>query len=459
MFYVLSRFRFGIKDHYEDILIKENLKMVIREFHESALPDLVERKTLFDFSLLHSAINKVITIIGPRRAGKTYFLFQIMKALTKKKLHITDILYINFEDERILSMRGQELQYILDAYFELYEKKTHPFIFLDEVQNINGWDRFVRRLNDRGFTLIITGSNSHMLGREIATSLRGRTLTYEIFPFSFKEFLKAKRIKPEKDLLYGKMRHRIRTLYEDYFFSGGYPEIALIQDKSVKGHILQEYFNTIFYKDLVDRYGIKNTELLKQWLNMLLLNLSSLISFSKIEKDFKSRGMKLSRSTLSAYAGYVEDTFFGFFVEMYSESVRKRQVNPKKFYLIDPGMHNYLTFKFTENRGRLLENLVFLELRRKGIPIFYYKTSRGYEVDFLIKDKGQLALIQVCHDLAHIDTFSREKKALISGLKELKINTGTIINDSEKRVEQCGNYRLNIVPIWEWLLNSLSQIL
>ena len=292
-----------------------------------------------------------------------------------------------------------------------------------------------------------------MLSREIATSLRGRTLTYEIFPFSFKEFLEAKRIKPVKDLLYGKMRHRIKTLYEDYFYSGGYPEIALIQDESVKGRILQEYFNTIFYKDLVDRYRIKNTDLLKQWLNTLLLNLSSLISFSKTENDFKSRGMKLSRATLSAYAGYVEDTFFGFFVEMYSESARKRQVNPKKFYLIDPGMHNFLTFKFAENRGRLLENLVFLELRRRGIPIFYYKTARGYEVDFLIKDRDQWNLIQVCHDLAHIDTYSREKRALISGLKELKINAGTIINDAEKRVEKFEDYSLNIVPIWEWLLN------
>jgi hypothetical protein len=434
-------------------MIKENLKMVIREFHESAIPDLIERKTLFDVSILHSPINKVVTIIGPRRAGKTYFLFQIMKALIRKSFHLTDILYINFEDERILPMKGEELQYILDAYFELYEKKNKPFIFLDEVQNIDGWDRFVRRLNDRGFTLLITGSNSQMLSREIATSLRGRTLTYEIFPFSFKEFLEAKRIKPEKNLLYGKMRHRIKTLYEDYFYSGGYPEIALIQDKSVKGRILQEYFNTIFYKDLVDRYRIKNTDLLKQWLNTLLLNLSSLISFSKIENDFKSRGMKLSRATLSAYAGYVEDTFFGFFVEMYSESARKRQVNPKKFYLIDPGMHNYLTFKFAENRGRLLENLVFLELRRRAIPVFYYKTSRGYEVDFLIKDRDQWGLIQVCHDLAHIDTYSREKRALISGLKELKINAGTIINDAEKRVEKFEDYSLNIVPIWEWLLN------
>ena len=435
-------------------MLKENLKIVIKEFHESSLPELVERKELFDFSILHSPINKVITIIGPRRAGKTYFLYQIIKKLIEKKNHMTDILYLNFEDERILPMGGRDLQNILDAYFELYEKKTNPILFFDEIQNITGWDRFVRRLNDKGFTIFITGSNSRMLGREIATALRGRTLVYEIFPFSFKEFLTAKGIKLEKNLLYGTLRHRARSLYEAYFFSGGYPEIALIEDEPTKARILQDYFNTIFYKDLVERYRIKNTELLKQWLNTLIVNLSSLISFSKIENDFKSRGMRLSRATLSAFAGYIEDTFFGFFVEMYSESARKRQVNPKKFYLIDVGLHNYLTFKFSENKGRLLENLVFIELRRKGLPIFYYKTGRGHEVDFLFKVKDIWNMIQVCYDLTQIDTFTREKKALVSGLNDFGVDTGIIITANEKRVEQTGKYSLNIVPIWEWLLLS-----
>ena len=433
-------------------MLKDNLKRIIREFHENPLPDLIERDTVFDFAILNTQVKKVITIIGPRRAGKTYFLFQVMKTLLNTKFQLNDMLYINFEDERILPMKGSELQNILDAYFELYENKTQPILFLDEVQNISGWERFVRRLNDRRFAVFITGSNSKLLSRDIATALRGRTLTYEIFPFSFKEFLKLNGIKLDRTTLYGKKGPRIKSLYEDYIFSGGYPEITLVQDKTIKARILQDYFNTIFYKDLVERYRIKNTELLKQWLNTLLFNISSQVSFSKVENDFKSRGMKLSRATLSAYARYVEDAFFGFFVEMYSESARKRQVNPKKFYLIDPGIHNYLTFKFSEQKGRLLENLVFLELKRRGLPIFYYKSNRGYEVDFLIKDNGQKQLIQVCHDLTAIDTFSREKRALMAGLKELKLTAGTIINDSQKKEESNGNYRLNIIPIWEWLL-------
>lgn len=432
-------------------MIKDKLKVVIKEFHESPLPDLVERDLSLDFSILDSPINKVITIIGPRRAGKTYFLFQIIKKLLALNRQIADMLYINFEDERIQPMEGKNLQSILEAYFELYAK-TDPFIFLDEVQNIPDWERFVRRLSDQGYRVFITGSNSQMLGREIATALRGRTLTYEIFPFSFKEFLVSKEIQPDQHVVFGKLRHRARSLYDDYFFSGGYPEIALIEDQKIKGRILQDYFNTIFYKDIVDRYRVKNSELLRQFLNTLIMNLASPISFAKIENDFKSRGMKLSRATLSTFGRYIEDTFFGFFVEMYSESIRKRQVNPKKFYLVDLGMHNYLTIKFSENKGRLLENLVFLELRRRGIPVFYYKTVNGLEVDFLINTDGRWDMIQTCYDLSQIDTFAREKKALAAGLKELGHDQGTILTDHEKRIEQIGNFTLNIVPVWEWLL-------
>ena len=432
--------------------MREKLKIIIKEFHESSLPHLIERHEIFDLSILSSSVNKVITIVGPRRAGKTFFLFQIIKKLLRQGADLEDIIYINFEDERILPMRADNLQLILDAYFELYEKRESPCIFLDEIQNISGWEKFVRRLNDRGFTIFVTGSNSRMLSREIATSLRGRTLTYELFPLSFVEFLKAKGIKLEKNAAYGKKRHQITRLYDEYFHCGGYPEITFVGDESAKGRIVQDYFNAVFYRDLVEPYRVKNTELLRQWLNTLISNVSSLISFTKIENDFRSRGMKLSRATLSTFAGYVEDIFFGFFVEMYSASTRKRQVNPKKFYVIDLAIHNYLTFGFSENRGRLLENLVFLALRRRGHPVFYYKTAQGYEVDLLVKDKGKGELIQVCHDLNRIDTFSREKKALVSGLQELGLTTGTIVTDHEKRVEKVGEFTLNIVPAWEWLL-------
>jgi predicted AAA+ superfamily ATPase len=293
-----------------------------------------------------------------------------------------------------------------------------------------------------------------MLGREIATALRGRTLTYEVFPFSFQEFLDSKNIKFETKTLFSKSRHHIRKLFENYLFSGGYPEIAAVEDKLTQTRILQDYFNTIFYRDLVERYKIKNRDLMRLWLSTLMANVSSMISLSKVESDFKSRGMKLSRASLSTYAGYVEDVYFGFFVSLFTESVRKRQVNPKKFYLIDQGLHNLLTLKFQENKGRLLENLVFLELRRKGKYVSYFKSKskRGYEIDFLVDEQGKKKIIQVCHDLSHIDTFNRERRAIQEGIKELGLDSGLILTTDEHRQEKIGSHTINIMPVWEWLL-------
>ncbi|MCK4819116.1 ATP-binding protein [bacterium] len=435
------------------MMLKESFKVIIKEFHESALPDLISRHLEVNLSILGSPVKKVITIIGARRAGKTTFLFQLMKELMAAGTDKTNIIYVNFEDERILPLRAEELHLILDAYFELYEKSEHPFIFLDEVQNIEGWDKFVRRLNDQGFNIFITGSNSRMLGREIATSLRGRTLTYEIFPFSFSEYLDAKNIIFEKEAVYGKRRYQIRQQFDTYFFSGGYPEITLIEEKSMQGKIIQDYFDAVFYRDLIDRYKIRNSELMRMWLTTLMANVSSLISYSKIENDFRSRGIKLSRATLSTFAGYVEDILFGFFVPIYSESERKRQINPKKFYLIDHGLHNYLTLRFSENKGRLLENLVFLELRRKGKQVCYYRSKGGYEVDFLLDENGEKKLIQVCHDISRIETFNREKRAVLAGIKELGLKSGLILTFDEKRYEEIGGHLFEIIPVWEWLLS------
>ena len=433
-------------------MLKDKLKVIVKEFHETGLPELVRRNLKIDFSTIHSSVKKVITVIGPRRAGKTFFMFQIMKELIEKGADITDIIYVNFEDERILPMRSSDLQLILDAYFELYEGKSRPIVFFDEIQNLDNWDKFVRRLNDQGLKVFLTGSNSRMLAREIATSLRGRTITYELFPFSFSEFVAAKGLSYDKDHVYGKARHQVRQQFDAYLFSGGYPEITFLEDKSTRGKILQDYFNTIFYRDPVDRYKIKNSELLRQWLNTLMANVSSLISFKKIENDYKSRGMRLSRATLSTFARYVEDIYFGFFVEMYSESERKRHVNPRKFYLIDQGLHNYLTLTFSQNMGRILENLVFLELRRKGFQVTYYKSKSGYEVDFLSDKSGKKMLIQVCFDLGHIETFNREKRAILAGIRELELKSGLILTLHEKREEKIENCSLQIMPVWEWLL-------
>ena len=435
-------------------MLKDKLKVVIKEFHETPLPSLFVRYLKIDNEAFETQVAKVITITGPRRTGKTFYMYQIMKNLINRAVDITDIIYINFEDERILPLSAMELQLILDSYFELYPEKDSPYLFLDEIQNIDGWEKFVRRLSDNKYKVFVTGSNSKLLSREIATALRGRTITYELFPFSFVEFLSAKGITIDNSVIYGKKRYKVRQLFEDYMFSGGYPEIVLLENSGLRGRILQDYFNAIFYRDLVERYRIKNTELLRQWMNMLMSNISSLISYRKFENDFKSRGMRISGSTLIQFAGYLTDIYFGFMVEMHADSVRKRQVNPKKFYLIDQGMHNFLTLGFSENRGKILENMVFLELRRENNEIYYYKTNGGNEIDFLVKNNHERQFIQVCHQMANIVTADREKKALLDGMKELNLKTGLILTLDEKQEIKRQDNLLQIKPVWEWMLEK-----
>lgn len=437
-------------------MLKDKLKIILREFHQTSIPNLVPRRQKIDYDILDSPVNKIFTIIGPRRAGKTCFLFQVIGRLLESGAQKEDVVYINFEDERIMPLQSQDFQVILDAYFELYGSHKKPFIFFDEVQNVDGWQRFVRRLNDQGFPVFVTGSNSRMLSRDIASELRGRTLTYEIFPFSFSEIIRAKGMVFEESMIYGNSRHQLIRLYEDYLKTGGYPEMAFIDSDRTRGLVFQDYFNTIFYRDMVERYQIKNTDLLRQWLNTLMSNISSLISFNKVENDFKSRGMKLSRATLSTFAGYIEDIYFGFFVEIFASSVRKRQINPRKFYLIDPGIHNYLTLKHSENRGRLLENIVFLHLKRQGLSVNYYKTANGHEIDFLIPGTDKPEIIQVCCDLSHIDIYHREKRALTEGMKELNQPRGLLLTWDEKREETVKQGKIEVMPVWEWLVRVES---
>ncbi len=434
--------------------LKEKIKIIIKEFHEASLPELVERELEIDYDFFNARVNKIITVVGPRRAGKTFFSFQMMKRLLSGNGKITDILHINFEDERILPLRAEDLGIILEAYFELYDRERKPFLFFDEIQNIENWDKFVRRLNEQGYRIFITGSNSKFLSRDIATSLRGRTLTYELLPFSFSEILTAAGVFWTADDIYGKKRFRLKAEFDSYFESGGYPEIVFMQEDSMRVRMLQDYFNAIMFRDLVERYGIKNHELLRQWLHTLLSNISSMVSLSKVEKDYKSRGIKLSKTTLSEFTGYCEEIYFGFMLNICAESERRRQVNPKKFYIIDHGMHNYLNLQLSKNRGRVLENMVFLELRRRGYSLCYYKTKAGYEIDFLTERGEEKNLIQVCLNMDRIETYDREKRALVSGMRELGLRRGLIITGDAKREERADELRIEIIPAWEWFLSD-----
>jgi len=435
-------------------MLKEKIKIILGELPDTLPSDLIQREPALSPSLLQGRVNKAVTVVGPRRAGKTWYMYQLMLLLIEQGRTLNDFLYINFEDERLQPLTSDNFQLILDAWFELHGPENKPLIFFDEIQNISGWDKFVRRLIDQGYRVCLTGSNSKLLSSEIATALRGRTLVTEIFPFSFKEFIQVKGITLSAGLLYSKERHQLTALFDQYLYSGGYPEIVLTDDPKIQSNIAQDYFNTVFYRDLVERYHITNTELLRHWMHLLLANISSLISYRKAENDFKSRGMRVSSSTLAKFASYLEEAFFGTFLEIHAESVRKRQTNPKKFYLVDQGLHNFLTLSFSANKGRLLENIVFLELRRKGIQTHYYKTKTDQEIDFLAMPEGKQQLIQVCYTMRHMETAEREQRALLKGMDELDHQKGLILTADQKEVLEIHGKQIHLCPVYEWLLGT-----
>lgn len=431
----------------------EKIKYLLQTWLEKEIPKIYERE--FDYSLIET--QKIITFVGVRRSGKTTFLFQIMKYLLEKKIKRENLIYTNFEDDRLYPLDGTELNNILPTIDEIinYDKSKKLYLFLDEIQNIENWSKWVRRIMDTkpNIKIFITGSSSKLLSKEIATELSGRTISIEIFPFSFKEYLECKQIKIEKNIRYSKNKPMILKEFNNYLLSGGFPEI--IFDQKNKNAILQSYFDSIFYKDLVQRYNIKSINMFEDFLKLLISNTSSIISLSKLENTLKSIGHKSSKSTLSEYLTYVNETYFMFPIQVFSYKIKDRMIYPKKIYSIDNGLINSISIKFSNNYGPLFENIVFLELRRRKKELFYYLTKNGLEVDFLIKENLKFSkIIQVSMTVKDEETKKREIKSLINAMEETKLKKGTIITLDEKETIKLENKEIEIIPIYEFLLNQ-----
>lgn len=418
---------------------KELFKYVIKEFHETELPRLNER------DLVIPKTKKVVTLVGTRRSGKTFYFYQLMKAVMKNTPK-DRILYINFEDDRILPLDVKELDNVLEAYYELYpeNKEEEIYVFFDELQNISGWELYIRRIYDKETVrLFITGSNSKLLSREIATSLRGRTLTFNLFPLSFKELLKFKEIKAEKDIAYSKERFKIKKLLVDYLNLGGFPEVVL-EKNYLEQKILNNYFEIMIYKDIVERFSIRNVVLLKTLAKFLLTNTSKLFSVNSYYKSLKET-TSVGKETLFEYMSYLEETNFVFFVPLFSYSLKQQQANPKKVFCIDNGLRNAVSFKFSKDEGRLAENLVFLELKRREEEIYYWK-NKG-EVDFVIKSKDQsLIAINVSYS---DEIYEREAKSLLEFKKKFRNIKNLVVLTKDTQKKEGG---ITFIPLWKWLL-------
>jgi uncharacterized protein len=368
------------------------------------------------------AKNIIKVAIGMRRSGKTYFLFQTIRQLLSENVPLDQILYINFEDDRILPINHKEMGRLIDTWYALNpDNHNHCcYLFLDEVQNIDKWHLVLRRIQDtKNIQIYVTGSSAKLLSKEIATSLRGRSLSIEILPYNYLEYLTAHNLNPPSKPFGQKMLDHQRSYLLDYFHIGGFPGIQSMPSNE-QLDTLQNYVETVIFRDIIERHQISNIALMKYFINFLLKNISAPFSINKFYNDIKSQGYKVGKDTLYSYLNYLEDAFLVFAVPIFSESLRHTQTTPKKIYAIDNGLSVANTFNLSENLGKLFENQVYLDLRRQGKKIFYYQTSDGYEIDFITQDNANKhEILQIVWNANDPATFDRENRALNQAKKEL----------------------------------------
>lgn len=391
-----------------------------------------------------SKTGQIISIIGARRSGKSTLMFQFIKDLIDKGLASQNTLYVNLEDPRFFGELSLKLlQDIYEVYLEYLKPEKKPYIFLDEIQNISGWEKFARFLQEKEARVFVSGSTSKLLSSELGTVLTGRHLPLVVYPLSFREFLYFKKvvIKDKLDLIHKKIE--IKRLLREYLEFGGFPKVVLSKDKR---EILVRYFEDIIARDIVERYKVKKVGELKVLAKYYLTNISSLISFGRIKKF-----LKLPLHTTERFSYYLSYPYLIFFVKKFAYSLKEQQVNPRKVFSIDVGLRNAISFKFSPDLGRIYENVVFLEFLRKEKEIYYWKNKR--ECDFLIKEGRIKKLFQVCFDFTRPDIKEREIDGLLETMKKFKLKEGVIITQDFEGEEKINGRKVKFFPLWKWLLD------
>ena len=429
--------------------MKDKIKRIILEWQEKKHDSVFERKYTCNYS------EEINTIIGLRRSGKTYFIFSQIKQLIKKDVHPSLILYINFDDERLAEIQSEHLNLIIDAYFELYPENIDKivYIFFDEIQNIEKWHLFIKRLYEqKRFKITITGSSSKLLAKEIATELRGRTLSKFFYPLTFREFLIFKKFELNNNIEFTKKKFQLIKYVDEFLNYGGFPRICLTQYVNTKKELLKDYLDMIIYKDVVERYEVRNTHLLKIIIQYLLSNCASEFSINSFINKFKNE-YKLNKETVFNYFSYLEDVGFIHYLPRFSYKMHQRYL-VKKVYIADNGFAQLFVFRGMEIAGRLLENLVFTELIKNYQQIFYFKDAKNYECDFIISENQTVTqAIQVTHTISFKNR-DREIRGLIAALKKFNITKGMILTttDEHQQLNERG-YEIEIIPLWKYLLN------
>jgi uncharacterized protein len=419
---------------------------IIKDFQKRRYRDIVQRDIHYPLDI---PLDRAVVLSGPRRSGKTYLMYLGIKELLARKEDKNSILYVNFEDSRLVGAVSQDLNTLLEVFFEIYpDRNEKTWVFLDEIQVIPDWERFVRTLVDmENVNVFVTGSSSRLMSKEIATSMRGRSLTYNVYPFSFAEVLKAGKLEYEEYLSSAQMGEIIQKL-EDYVRYGGFPETVRYREEWDR--ILSEILDVTIFRDIVERYDVKNIKMLKLFLNAIFN--SKEFSIHKFYNFLKSQGHKVSKNTLYTYFGYFEDSFIVFPLKRFSYSYKNIESSISKIYLVDNGL---LSLQGIQDYGRLIENIVFIELKRRSKgDLFYYKSTSGREIDFIIKEGKKVSeLIQVCYTLDNFVTKEREVKALLQGSEELRCDNLLIITWDYEAVEIVSGKNVRYVSLCKWLLD------
>ncbi|MCD6455819.1 MAG: ATP-binding protein [Methanophagales archaeon] len=430
---------------------REVIARYILDFQERKLPELISRE--LKISITKDAI---VSIIGPRRAGKTFYFYQLMSNINEKDKN--RILYLDFEYPELAGITFKEIKEIVNMHRELFGNEPE-YLFFDEIQNIENWEKPIRSLYElKRFYIFITGSSSRLLSKEIATALRGRTISYTLFPFSFREYLKAGGFE-----VHGKYRSSyeesmIKHFIREYTRSGGLPQVVLNKDEEFRKRFFNEYLDLVVYRDIIERYGVKNLHIVKVMREFLISSFAKEFSIHRFYNTLKSQSIKVSKKTLYNYFAYFEDALFVYPIHKFSYSIKEVQLSVPKVYITDTGLLTR-TMGFSGNVGRLMENVVAIELLRRksyfapSTEIYYYKSSEGKEVDFVVKQGLETKqLIQVCYDIADLDTRERELKSLVKASKELKSEDLSVITWDYEAEEEYKGKRIKFTPLWKWLL-------
>ncbi|MBO4574243.1 MAG: ATP-binding protein [Bacteroidales bacterium] len=423
---------------------KQVIKTIIGEKQQEIKEvKLLQRGEIFDY---HSRY----VLTGIRRAGKSYTLYQdMLNKMSSGVAQVEDFLYIHFEDERIASIEAPELGLILDAYWEMYDQK-HPYIYLDEIQNIIGWEKFARRLAESKHHVMITGSNAKMLSKEITTTLGGSYIPRDIYPFSFEEYLQYYNVKLDKNWEFNpEQRIAVIRHFNEYFYHGGFAESFEQQNKR---EWLTSLYQKILLGDIVERNKIRNPRVLRLLARKLAESVMQPTTLKRLENIIKSTGDSISQTVLKDYLGYMEDAYLVFSIPNLISPLTEQQTIMKRYFADNGILNNF----FIDGETKLLENIVAIQLNKiyhnteDETRLFYY--NKNVEVDFCIPEI-ELA-IQVSYTIDDLVTYDREVGGIIKFLKAFKNYHGIIITwDIERQITEDG-ISVNVVPIWKWLLNN-----